>query len=222
MPNRAVSIYERVNGNKNPTWRPVEIPDRQKPLGGGLYAKDDRHGDFYISWYSDERDSKGRPKKRFKKVKGGRLGLAIAAAEAKSWELLHPERVKEEVPDDERLTIAGGVYRYLEQMAGSNLTIKEHRHALEEFQRWTSSIFVEQITRADLLRFKDYLQRTRKNDELTAVWKIIRVNKFYKWAMKKAPGEGPVQGVREGLVFGDRHSIKCAGHAVLPAEIIQN
>ncbi len=156
MPNRAVSIYERVKGHTKQTWRPVEIPARQKPLGGGLYLKDNRRGDFYISWYEGRRE-------RFKKVKGGLLNLAISAAEAKTWELVHPDRVKEEVPDDERLTIAGGVYRYLEQMAGSNLTIKEHRHALEEFQRWTSSTFVEQITRAELLRFKDYLQRTRKN-----------------------------------------------------------
>jgi integrase len=186
MPNRAVSIYERVNGSNKLSWRPVETPARQKPMGKGLYLKDNRQGNFYISWYEGTR-------KRFKKVKGDLLSSAISAADAKSWELLHPERVKEEVPDDERLTIAGGVYRYLEQMAGSNLTIKEHRHALEEFQRWTSSTFVEQITRADLLRFKDYLQRTRKNDELTAVWKIIRVNKFYKWAMKKGPGEGLVK-----------------------------
>src|SRR5208283_3441509 len=86
-----------------------------------------------------------------------------------------------------------GVYRYLEQMAGNNLTVKEHRRALEEFQKWSTSTFVEQVTRADLLRFKEYLQRTRKNDELTAVWKIIRVNKFYKWATKKGPGEGLIK-----------------------------
>jgi integrase len=183
MPNRAVSIYEVVKQNGTRSWRAVEIPTRQKPLGKGLYLKDNRHGNFYISWYEGTR-------KRFKRVKGDSLSSAISAADAKGWELLHPERVKEEVPDDERLTIAGGVYRYLEQIAGSNLTIKEHRHALEEFQHWTGSAFVEQITRAELLRFKDYLQRTRKNDELTAVWKLIRVNKFYKWAMKKGPGEG--------------------------------
>ena len=186
MPNRAVSIYAVVKQNGMRSWRAVEIPARQKPLGGGLYLKDDQRGDFYISWYEGRR-------KRFKKVKGNFLSSAISAAEAKTWELVHPERVKEEVPDDERLTIAGGVYRYLEQMAGSNLTIKEHRHALEEFHRWTSGTFVEQITRAELLRFKDYLQRTRKNDELTAVWKLIRVNKFYKWAMKKGPGEGLIK-----------------------------
>ncbi len=186
MPNRAVSIYEVLKQNGTRSWRAVEIPTRQKPLGKGFYQKDNRRGSFYISWYEGTR-------KRFKKVKGDSLELAVSAAEGKSWELLHPERVKEDIPDDERLTIAGGIYRYLEQMAGSNLTIKEHRHALEGFQRWTSSTLVEQITRAELLRFKDYLQRTRKNDELTAVWKLIRVNKFYKWAMKKGPGEGLIK-----------------------------
>ena len=187
MPNRAVSIYEVVKQNGTRSWRAVEIPAREKPLGKGLYQKDNRHGKFYISWYEGTR-------KRFKKVKGDLLSLAISAVEAKTWELVHPERVKEDIPDDERLTLAGGVYRYLEQMAGNNnLTVKEHRHALEEFQKWSTSTFVEQVTRAELLRFKDYLQRTRKNDELTAVWKIVRVNKFYKWAMKKGPGEGLVK-----------------------------
>lgn len=185
MPNRAVSIYERIKKNGKNSWLRVEIPQR-KPTTGGLYLKDDKRGDFYISWYEGAR-------KRFKKVKFPRLSSAIAALEGKAWELVHPERVKDEIPDDERLTIAGGVYRYLEQMAGSNFTIKEHRHALEEFQRWTSTTFVENITRAELLRFKDYLQRTRKNDELTAVWKIIRINKFYKWAMRKPSGEGLVK-----------------------------
>jgi len=71
MPNRAVSIYERVNGNKKPTWRPVEIPARQKPLGGGLYLKDNRNGEFYISWYEGKR-------KRFKKVKGDLLLASYA------------------------------------------------------------------------------------------------------------------------------------------------
>lgn len=184
MPNRKVAIYESIKEDGKQRWLAVEIP--RSKASGGLHLKDDRHGDFYISWYEGTR-------KRFKKVKGDRLSLAVAAAQARSWELLHPERVKEEVPDDERLTISGGVYRYLEQMAGNNLTVKEHRHALEEFQRWSTTTFVEQISRAELLRFREYLQRTRKNDELTAVWKIIRVNKFYKWAMKKGPGEGLIK-----------------------------
>jgi hypothetical protein len=133
-----VSIYQRFDKNGKKTWLPVEIPQR-KPTTGGLYLKDDKHGDFYISWYEGTR-------KRFKKVKVPRLSSAIAAVEAKAWELVHPERVKEEIPDDERLTIAGGVYRYLEQMAGNNLTVKEHRHALEEFQKWNISTFVEQVS----------------------------------------------------------------------------
>jgi site-specific recombinase XerD len=97
------------------------------------------------------------------------------------------------IPDDERLTIGGGVYRYLEQMAADARTISGHRHSLEEFQKWSGTTYVENITRAELLRFKDWLQKTRKNDELTAVWKIIRVNKFYKWALGKEPGEGLVK-----------------------------
>lgn len=55
MPNRAVSIYDLVKQKGTRSWRAVEIPTRQNPLRGGLYLRDDRQGDFYISWYSDER-----------------------------------------------------------------------------------------------------------------------------------------------------------------------
>ena len=55
MPNRAVSIYERVNGSNKLLWRPVETPARQKPMGKGLYLKDNRQGNFYISWYEGTR-----------------------------------------------------------------------------------------------------------------------------------------------------------------------
>ena len=69
MPNRAVSIYEVVKQNGTRSWRAVEIPAREKPLGKGLYQKDNRHGKFYISWYEGTR-------KRFKKVKGDLLSWA--------------------------------------------------------------------------------------------------------------------------------------------------
>lgn len=68
MPNRVVSIYERVNGNRKPTWRAVEIPKR-RAADGRLYLKDDITGPFYISWYNGT-DAKGRPRKCFEKVKG--------------------------------------------------------------------------------------------------------------------------------------------------------
>jgi hypothetical protein len=35
MPNRAVSIYAVVKQNGMRSWRAVEIPARQKPLGWG-------------------------------------------------------------------------------------------------------------------------------------------------------------------------------------------
>lgn len=184
MANRKVAIYESVMGENRARLVPVELPRRKS--SGGLYLKENRQGKFYISWYEGKR-------KRIKKVSGDLLSLALQAAEGKSWELVHPERVKEEIPDDDRVTVAGGIDRYLAQMIGSPLTIKEHRHALEEFQSWSSTTYVHQITRAELLRFKEWAQKKQGNDELTAVWKVIRVNKFYKWALDKKPGEGLVK-----------------------------
>lgn len=114
MPNRVVSIYERVNGNRKPTWRSVEIPKR-KAADGRLYLKDNLTGHFYISWY-DGTDANGRPRKCWEKVEGLREGAslsqALTAKEAKEWELQYPERVKEEVPEGSRPTIDAGIYRY--------------------------------------------------------------------------------------------------------------
>jgi integrase len=197
MANLAVRIYESVqtaHGKKK--WVPVEIPSR-KP-NGSLYLKHNRHGDFYIRWYQGL-DDNGRPRQRWKQVKGMKsLGLhpnlehAIAAAEAKAWELQHPERVKVEVPVHGRLSLSAGIYSHLDDMSNNAKTVKEHRHALREFEGWTPANYVDEITRAQLLKWKDHLVR-KGNDELTAVWKVIRVNKFYKAMMKLPHGAGLVK-----------------------------
>lgn len=124
MANLAVRIYESVqtaHGKKK--WVPVEIPSR-KP-NGSLYLKHNRHGDFYIRWYQGL-DDNGRPRQRWKQVKGMKslgphpnLEHAIAAAEAKAWELQHPERVKVEVPVNGRLSLSAGIYSHLDDMSNN-------------------------------------------------------------------------------------------------------
>jgi integrase len=196
MANRAVSVYESVKKGNQSRWVPVEIPPRRP--NGSLYLKHNRHGDFYIRWYQGV-DAKGRPRQRWKQVKGVKslgklpnLEHAIAAAEAKAWELQHPERVKEETPADGRLSLSAAIYGYLDEMSNNAKTVKEHRHALSEFATWTAANYVDEITRAQLLKWKDHLVK-KGNDELTAVWKVIRVNKFYKTVMKLPHGSGLVK-----------------------------
>jgi integrase len=157
-----------------------------------------RHGDFYIRWYQGV-DANGRPRQRWKQVKGVKslgklpnLEHAIAAAEAKAWELQRPERVKEETPVNGRLSLSAAIYSYLDEMSNNTKTVKEHRHSLSEFEAWTSANYVDEITRAQLLKWKDHLVR-KGNDELTAVWKVIRVNKFYKAVMNLPHGAGLVK-----------------------------
>jgi integrase len=196
MANRAVSIYECTKKNGKQGWARVEIPAK-KP-DGKLYLKNNLRADFYISWY-EGLDEKGRPKKKWKKVAALRanelpyLDRAVAACEAKQWELQHPERVKQEsLANGQRLSISAAIFQYLENFVGTKSTIKEHRNALKEFEGWTSCNYVEDITRAMLLRWKEVLVKGG-NDELTAVWKIIRVNKFYKSVMGLAHGAGLVK-----------------------------
>lgn len=196
MANLAVRIYESVKAGHKTRWVPVEIPTLRPD--GSLYLKHNRHGDFYIRWYQGV-DAKGRPRQRWKKVKSMKslgklpnLELAIAAAKAKAWELEYPERVKEEAPVNGRLSLSAAIYGYLEEMSNSTKTIKEHRHSLREFEAWTSAKYVDEITRGQLLKWKDHLVR-KGNDELTAVWKVMRVNKFYKAVMKLPHGAGLIK-----------------------------
>jgi hypothetical protein len=99
----------------------VEIPNKE--ANGGTLPQKQSQGPLLISWY-DGVDDKGRPRKRWKKVKGisrregALLSQALSAKEAKEWELQYPERVKEEVPEGSRPTIDAVVYRYLQQLAG--------------------------------------------------------------------------------------------------------
>jgi integrase len=195
MANRTVAIYESTTEGGKQGWLAVEIPEK-KP-DGSLYMKDNRFGNFHIRWYQGV-DAKGRPKQHWKKVPATanslpKLTQAITAKEAKEWELQHPERVKPDTTTGPgQISISAATFQYLENFAGSKLTIKGHRHALEEFTSWVSCQNVGDITRAMLLRWKDHLVRNG-NDELTAVWKLIRINKFYKTILKLPHGAGLIK-----------------------------
>jgi integrase len=187
MPNRAVAVYEQSKGIG---WKKVVIPTRTKS-DGKLFLKDDRAADYYISWYEGTR-------KRWKQVPRVAGGLpyfsrALAFKEAKEWELQHPERVKELETSSSRLSIEAAVLGYLAQLAISKSSLKEHRHALDEFMGYTNCQYVDQMNKAELLRWKAYLEQRKENDELTAVWKLIRVNKFYKHVMGLPHGKGLIK-----------------------------
>jgi integrase len=201
LANRAVKIYEEKLVDGKQRYEPVEVPENRRP-NGSLYLKDSWQGNFYLSWYEG-------PKKRWKKVPNSgktsrgekvfpTLHAAVAARDAKIWELQHPDRVKPEVPTEAtRLNIAAGIFAYLEghpnalddAFRGKDSTKKEVRHALKEFEKYTRSTYVDEMTWKELDRWKVDLQQAG-NDEVTAVWKLIRVNAFWKWAMNKKPGEG--------------------------------
>jgi integrase len=200
MANRKVAIYEGRKRDGEQEWTPVEMPNL-KP-DGSVYLKHDRIGNFYISWYEGKSSTTGFPRKRWKKVTGSQkyksgkpyttLEDAVKAARAKEWELQYPERVKPVIPDDPRITLSVAIYKYVQDLGTNEKTVKEHRTALKAFEQWTTVTYVDEITRAMLLKWYAKLVRDG-NDKLTAVWKLIRVNKFYKTIMGLPHGHGLIK-----------------------------
>jgi integrase len=200
MSNRAVSIYENVGKDGKNKWVPVDFP-ALKP-GGSLYLKDDRPGNFYISWYEGESPTTGLPRKRWKKVKGrntyksgkvyATLTDAVNAVRAKEWELQYPERVKPvDEPTNGRLRLDAAIYSFTSGLSGSPKTVKAYERLLLAFKKYSGVSYVDEITRGLLLRWKAKLEQ--KNDPLTAVWKLIRINKFYKTVLMLPHGAGLIK-----------------------------
>ena len=188
MANLRVAIFERVKRDEKWTLLPVEIPERRKPNGGGLYQKDDRYGKFLLSWYEGSR-------RRYQTVKGTRLSLAIDQQEAKQHYLLTVSKgmdVTDPTVDQPRLSLPVAVEEYFRQLTGRPTTKSLHKQNVREFQRWTSLTYVDEITKSHLLEFKQWLI-TGGNAPLTASWKLLRVNKFVKVMLKLKAGEGPIK-----------------------------
>ncbi len=194
MANLKVSIIEKVKINGNWTNKPVEVPE-QKPNGKGLYLKDRRDGKFLLVWREDGQ----------KKYSDCILTLpeAIRAKEQKELYLASMANgLKVEDPSDGkvRLTIGAAIDEFLENLTGRGNTVPLYTQNLRQFQQWNSTAkskktFVDQIDRNHIIAFKKYLETDAnvQNDEYTAAWKCIRVNKMIKTMLKLGPGKGPVK-----------------------------
>jgi len=88
------------------------------------------------------------------------------------------------------------------------------KYDIEEFVTWVRKDNLEDITRTDLLRYKQYIMtspekpRTVKphtviklRSERTACNKVGEVNQFLRWAMKVEPGKGCTNFAERGLEF---------------------
>ena len=191
MANKAVRIIERVQ-RKDGTWTniPVDSPRLQTKYNvPTLYLKDKRRGKFRLVWHE------GSQKKysadyiptleeaiRQKKLK--QLYLANIAAGLKA---------EDPLTQGTRFTIANAIDMFLNELTGRGNTVDLYTHNLNQFRKWTTKTYIDQIDRVHILGFKKFLETSVGNEEYTAVWKCIRVNKMIKTVLRLGPGQGPVK-----------------------------
>jgi integrase len=198
MSNTTVSIRERAKDSEgNWCWSPkIPIPERNL-----TDAESRRRGNFYLVWTE-------RGKKREQRIKTKLFEAAVKAARAKER---HLEDIADgfERPDPlqkkrERITISDGIEERLHgiELAKHEDTLKAHRQALRQFERWTNRRYVDEIDHDHLMEFRNWLiksgneKRTackKGNEQLTANWKVMRVNQFVKKTLDLPDGKGPTK-----------------------------
>ncbi len=197
MANTTVSIRERIKTTDGRwTWSPkIPIPEgKLKP------SEAQRRGTFYLVWTE-------RGKKQDQKVKGNTFEAAVKAANVKARYLedaadgvSRPDPLKQK----ERKTIADAIERQLQtiEVSRHSDTLKAHRQALRQFEKWTDRRFIDEIDHDHLMAFRNWLlkqgnekKNLRKdgNERLTANWKAMRVNKLVKDALGLPHGKGPIK-----------------------------
>jgi integrase len=193
--NLKVSIIEKIKADG--VWKavPVSVP-KEKPNGKGLYLKDHREGKFLLVWREGGQ----------KRYSGYIPSLPEAIREKKQKELYlagvaNGLRVEDPTEGNARLTVDAAIDEFLSGLTGRGNTVPTYRQNLRQFQYWNSRIakagktYLDQIDRQHMMAFKKYLESNPniENDEYTAVWKCIRVNKMIKTMLKLPPGQGPVK-----------------------------
>ncbi len=197
MANTTVSIRERI---KNPEghwgWsqnlRPSD--DKLKP------SEAERTGKFYLVWTESG-------KKREQRVKGN-FAAAVMAARAKERHLEdaadgfeRPDPLKKKA---ERVTIANAIERRLHsiEVTFEPDTLKSHRQALRQFEKWTTRHSVDEIDHDHLMEFRNWLMKHGNehrfsknpgNDKRTADRKASHVNQMVRITLGLPEGQGPIK-----------------------------
>ena len=181
-----VSIYGRVKINGKWMEKHVSMPNTMKD--GKLFVKDQREGNFIISWYED-------CKKKRQAVEGHDLSDAVALARSKAWYLNncreHPE-VKDPTATTPRPRIEDLIPLYLEAKSGCPRTKIAHKRALQELQNFCAVArigHVDEITKPLVRKWFDKLV-AGGNSPLTAGIKVLRMNAFYRAVLHLDPGKG--------------------------------
>jgi len=194
MANRKVSVWKYVKVGKR--WKyckPVMGRNHKpKPHWAMVDGKPEHHpeGNFYIHY----REGK---KKIWRKI-GPTPSDAINAANVEE-SILNAKAlgvpIKPEIP---KLDYDAQMWKFLNDYKLSQ-SLESHelmRQTLSEFRQFSKKLLLSDITREDLLRYKQWLMGRGRNLR-TAGNKMLRVNQFYRAAMGLRPGEGLVT-VKDG------------------------
>lgn len=195
MANTTVSIRERIKTPER-RWR---WSQNLRPLDDKLKPSDaDRKGKFYLVWTEG--------KKHEQRVRGN-FKAAIKAARAKERHLEdaadgfdRPDPLKKKA---ERITIADAIDARLHsiEVTFERDTLKSHRQALRQFEKWTSRHFVNEIDHDHLMEFRNWLMKHGNehrfltnpgNDKRTADRKASHVNQMVRITLGLPEGKGPI------------------------------
>ncbi len=185
-----VRLIERKKiGNK---WTIVSVPLPKLKPNKKVYLRDDREGKFLLVWVEAK-------KKRYSET-FAHLSDALRALELKQSYLDAIEKgivANDPMDEPEKLTVGSGIDEFLKNLTGRGNTVSLYTHALRQFEGWNDKQrnrkkLLEQIDRPHIMAFKRFLEQEIGNDEFTAAWKCLRLNKCIKDMLGLGAGKGPV------------------------------
>jgi integrase len=192
MSNRRVSIIERVKQNEKWVWgQKWELPVKFTLKEGS------RQGKFYVLWYRGN-DKQFTPVPPMKKEKLPYLSDALRLAKMKQRHLEDAadglQRPDPIITPANRVTIQDAVQNFVTQieLTKNPLTYKIYEQNLREYSEWTKLTYVDQIDKNHLFEYRKHVMDAG-NERLTADWKLLRINKMVKAALKLEHGKGPIK-----------------------------
>jgi integrase/recombinase XerD len=183
--NLRVSIVVKV---KNATGKWTYVSAGVTPEQKLTIKQRAKPGRYSLTWREGNRQ-------RFEAA-GKDLGEAQAKAQVKLLQLQARAQGVDwhigNAADPDRLTLRDAIDAYLEEIELTRRATSHQlfKYDLNEFAVWAKHVvFIDQMTRMDLLKFKDWAQKSGRS-ERTAGNKMARVNQFHRAVMKIDPGKG--------------------------------
>ena len=179
MANRTVSIFYsvRVNGQHH-RLKPVLGKNHKIKPGWAILKGVETHlpdGSYTLGWYEGSRrvwrDVGTNPQDAVEAADRQRVSLAALRV-----------GLPIQKTDDASLLLQTAVDSYLKEyrLMRSDESLQLVRHTLNDFVTHCKRIYLKDVTRMDLLKFADWLQKVRKNAARTANNKFMRVLQFLK------------------------------------------